>query len=177
MMALFASMIYALVQPAQAVPHVPSGTPSPQELIAPLVFVPIIVLMVLVGLRDKVIFLAGRSEQYLPIMLFSATLGALVLRPGATAGDFIDLVVGFKIIICIIWIGAGVSKLGEHFINVVPPMVSNQPGMPTFVKKLHYRNAPNDLRPASDSIDGDDYAESVDLATIAMGSKVSAARG
>jgi hypothetical protein len=147
LLAVFASLGYALFVPAQPVLNLPSGTP-PQELIEPAAFVPILVLMVLMGLRDKVIFLAGRSEQYLPIMLFSATLGALVMREGAVAGDFVNLIVGFKIIICVVWIGAGISKLGEHFINVVPPMVSNQPGMPTFIKKLHYRNAPNDLRPS-----------------------------
>ncbi|HWU22675.1 MAG TPA: DUF3556 domain-containing protein, partial [Nocardioides sp.] len=43
---------------------------------------------------------------------------------------------------------AGTSKLGEHFINVVPPMVSNAPGQPTFLKKLHYRDATDDLRPS-----------------------------
>jgi hypothetical protein len=146
LLAVFASLGYALVLPAEPVLHLPAGTPA-QELIPPAAFVPILVSMALMGLRDKVIFLAGRSEQYLPIMLASATLGALVMREGAAAGDFLNLIVAFKIIICVIWIGAGVSKLGEHFINVVPPMVSNQPGMPTFVKKLHYRNVPNDLRP------------------------------
>jgi hypothetical protein len=147
LLAVFASLGYALYLPAVPVANLPAGTPT-QELIPPLAFVPILVTMALMGLRDKVIFLAGRSEQYLPIMLVSATLGALVLREGAEPGNFIDLIVAFKAIICVVWIGAGVSKLGEHFINVVPPMVSNQPGMPTFVKKLHYRKYPEDLRPS-----------------------------
>ncbi len=147
LLAVFASLGYALFLPAQPVLNVPPGT-GVQELIPPAAFVPILISMALMGLRDKVIFLAGRSEQYLPIMLVSATLGALVMREGAQPGNFVDLIVGFKVIICIVWIGAGVSKLGEHFINVVPPMVSNQPGMPVFVKKLHYRKAPNDLRPS-----------------------------
>jgi len=147
LLAVFASLGYALILPAQPVLNVPEGTPA-QELIPPMAFVPILIAMALMGLRDKVIFLAGRSEQYLPIMLFSATLGALVMRDGAEAADFVNLIVGFKMIICIVWIGAGISKLGEHFINVVPPMVSNQPGMPVFLKKLHYRNVPNDLRPS-----------------------------
>jgi len=147
LLAVFASLGYALILPAQPVLTVPAGT-GVQELIPPAAFVPILISMALMGLRDKVIFLAGRSEQYLPIMLVSATLGALVMREGAEAGAFVDLIVGFKVIICVVWIGAGVSKLGEHFINVVPPMVSNQPGMPTFVKKLHYRKVPTDLRPS-----------------------------
>jgi uncharacterized membrane protein YkgB len=147
LLAVFASLGYALILPAEPVLNVPAGSPA-QELIRPAAFVPILVSMALMGLRDKVIFLAGRSEQYLPIMLFSATLGALVMRDGAGAADFVNLIVGFKIIICVVWIGAGVSKLGEHFINVVPPMISNQPGMPLFMKKLHYRKVPNDLRPS-----------------------------
>src|SRR5690349_15210898 len=147
LLAVFASLLYPLLLPGQSVMNLPAGTP-PQELVPPAALIPILIAMPLMGLRDKVIFLAGRSEQYLPIILVGATLGALVMRDGAQPGNFIDLIVGFKIIICIIWIGAGISKLGEHFINVVPPMVSNQPGMPTFVKKMHYRNVPNDLRPS-----------------------------
>jgi len=111
-------------------------------------FIPILVVMPLMGLRDKVIFLAARSEQYLPIMLFSATLGAIALQADASTGDFIDLVVAFKIIICVVWIGAGTSKLGLHFSNVVPAMVSNQPGQPQFLKRAHYRSFPEDLRPS-----------------------------
>ena len=147
LLAVFASLAYPLFLQGVPIPNLPAGTPT-QELIPPAALIPILIAMPLMGLRDKVIFLAGRSEQYLPIILVGATLGALVTRDGAQPGNFIDLIVAFKIIICFIWIGAGVSKLGEHFINVVPPMVSNQPGMPTFIKKLHYRNVPNDLRPS-----------------------------
>ena len=147
LLAVFASLAYPLFLQGVPVSNLPPGTPT-QELIPPAALIPVLIAMPLMGLRDKVIFLAGRSEQYLPIILVGATLGALVMREGAQPGNFIDLIVGFKIIICIIWIGAGISKLGEHFINVVPPMVSNQPGMPTFVKKMHYRNVPNDLRPS-----------------------------
>jgi hypothetical protein len=145
--AVLAGLAYPLLVHADPVPLVPSGT-GPQELIPPLAFVPILVTMPLMGLRDKVVFLAARSEQYLPIMLFSATLGAIALRDGASAADFVDLVVAFKIIICIVWIGAGVSKIGDHFMNVVPPMVSNSPGQLDVIKRLHYRGAPEDLRPS-----------------------------
>lgn len=43
---------------------------------------------------------------------------------------------------------AGVSKLGDHFINVIPPMISNSPGQLNVVKRAHYRGAPDDLRPS-----------------------------
>ncbi|MCW2855834.1 MAG: rane protein [Marmoricola sp.] len=147
-LAVLASLVYPLAVHAVRVSHVPLGT-GPQELVPVHAFIPILVTMPLMGLRDKVVFLAARSEQYLPIMLFSATLGALVTRHGATSADFVDLVVAFKIIICIVWIGAGTSKLGLHFVNVVPAMVSNQPGQPGFVKRAHYRSFPDDLRPSS----------------------------
>lgn len=146
-LAVLASLAYPLLIDAERVAAVPGGT-GPQELVPALAFLPILVTMPLMGLRDKVVFLAARSEQYLPIMLFSATLGAIATSDGATSGDFVNLVVAFKIIICVVWIGAGVSKLGEHFINVVPPMVSNSPGQLDAVKRLHYRDAPEDLRPS-----------------------------
>jgi hypothetical protein len=145
-LAVLASLVFPLVSHAEVVTALPAGT-GPQELVPAAAFIPILVTMPLMGLRDKVIFLAARSEQYLPIMLFSAIVGAVVLG-GGTAGDFVNLVVVFKIVICVVWIGAGVSKLGEHFINVVPPMVSNSPGQLRFIKRLHYRSAPDDLRPS-----------------------------
>lgn len=145
--AVLACLVYPLVVTAEPVTAVPAGT-GPQELIPPIAFVPILVSMTLMGLRDKVVFLAGRSEQYLPIMLASALFGALVLRDGAGPAAFVDLVVVFKIIIVVVWVGAGMSKFGQHFSNVVPPMLSNAPGQPRFVKRLHYRNAPADIRPS-----------------------------
>ncbi|MGN6160472.1 MAG: DUF3556 domain-containing protein, partial [Marmoricola sp.] len=146
-LSVLASLVLPLAVTADTVAVVPAGT-SPQELIPAWAFVPILVTMPLMGLRDKVIFLAARSEQYMPIMLWSAVLGAVVLGARATAADFVDLVVVFKIIIVVVWLGAGTSKLGEHFINVVPPMVSNSPGQLNAVKKLHVRSYPDDLRPS-----------------------------
>ncbi|GAA3531903.1 DUF3556 domain-containing protein [Nocardioides daeguensis] len=145
--AVLASLVVPLVAPAEPVALLPAGT-GPQELVAPAAFLPILVTMPLMGLRDKVIFLAARSEQYLPIMALSAALGAIALAEDASPADFVNLVVAFKIVICVVWIGAGVSKLGEHFSNVVPPMISNSPGQLNLVKRLHYRDAPRDLRPS-----------------------------
>jgi len=45
--------------------------------------------------------------------------------------------------------GAGVSKFGHHFTNVVPPMMSNTPWLTSRVfKRALYRDFPNDLRPS-----------------------------
>lgn len=142
--AVLASLVYPLAVDAEPVTARLLGGVGPQELVPAEAFLPILVVMPLMGLRDKVIFLAARSEQYLPIMLFSAWLGWSV----DSGADFVNLVVAFKIVICVVWLGAGTSKLGEHFINVVPPMVSNTPGQLDAVKRLHYRHAPDDLRPS-----------------------------
>jgi hypothetical protein len=144
---VLASLVVPLAVTADPVRHLPIGTTA-QDLVPAWAFIPVLILMPLMGLRDKVIFLAARSEQYLPIMLWSAILGAVALGSKATPGDFVNMVVVFKIIIVVVWVGAGVSKLGEHFINVVPPMISNSPGQLNFIKKLHYRNAPADIRPS-----------------------------
>jgi hypothetical protein len=48
-----------------------------------------------------------------------------------------------------VWIGAGVSKFGRHFTQVIPPMVSNSPCIPSKAfKRAQYRDFPNDVRPS-----------------------------
>ncbi len=62
---------------------------------------------------------------------------------------FVDMIVAAKLIIVMIWFGAGVSKLNRHFEMVIAPMVSNTPWLPfKGVKRMHYRDFPNDLRPS-----------------------------
>lgn len=128
---------------AVVLPGVPSASLSavlPDNttgLVAPSLMIAPIVLLILCGLRDKTIFLAARGEQYLPAMVF---FGAL---------PFVDMIVAAKLLICAVWIGAGVSKFGRHFTNVVPPMVSNSPCVPSrWIKRAHYRDFPRDIRPS-----------------------------
>jgi len=100
--------------------------------------VPAIVLLVLNGLRDKTVFLAARGEQYLPALVFFAVFSSPV-----------DLIVALKLLIVAVWVGAGFSKFGKHFANVVPPMVSNSPGVVLkWIKRAHYRDFPRDIRPS-----------------------------
>jgi hypothetical protein len=137
-LAFLASLLAAVVLPgvpsaslAAALPGNTTGLVSPSLLIAP------IALYVLNGLRDKIVFLAARGEQYLPALVFFAVL------------PFTDMIVAAKLLICVVWIGAGVSKFGRHFTNVVPPMVSNSPCIPAkWFKRLHYRDFPRDIRPS-----------------------------
>jgi hypothetical protein len=132
-LAFLASLVVALVLPgvpADGLPHAAGGVVRHGAMYAP------VVLLVLIGLRDKVIFLCARGEQYLPAMIFFA-----LLTPH-------DIVIAGKLLIVIVWCGASFSKLGLHFENVVPPMVSNAPLTPRRLRLAHYRDFPNDLRPS-----------------------------
>ena len=137
-LALMVSVVVPLVLPgvhsdslSAAVPPNTSGLVNPALLVAPMV------LLVLIGLRDKTVFLAARGEQYLPALFFFAAL------------PFVDMIIALKLLIVVVWIAAGVSKFGLHFTNVIPPMVSNSPSLPfKWLKRAHYRNYPDDLRPS-----------------------------
>ncbi|MCD0449690.1 DUF3556 domain-containing protein [Actinocorallia sp. API 0066] len=136
--AFLASLLAGIVLPgvsstslSEVLPDAEGGLVRPALLIAP------IALWILLGLRDKTIFLAARGEQYLPALVFFAVL------------PFTDMIVAAKLLIVVVWIGAGFSKFGRHFTNVIPPMVSNSPSVPSrWVKRLHYRDFPRDLRPS-----------------------------
>ena len=136
--AFLAALLTAIAAPgipsaslSAALPHDTSGLVNPALLIAP------IVLYVLNGLRDKTVFLAARGEQYLPMLVFFTFL------------PFVNMIIAAKLLICVVWIGAGVSKLGPHFTNVIPPMVSNSPCVPAkWLKRAFYRDFPRDIRPS-----------------------------
>jgi uncharacterized membrane protein YkgB len=94
--------------------------------------------IILMGLRDKVVFLAARSEQYVAVMFFFGVLA-----------HHVDMVLAAKIAIVTIWMGAGISKFGHHFTNVVPPMMSNTPWITSLrFKRSLYKSYPEDLRPS-----------------------------
>ena len=136
--ALLISLAVALLSPGvttdsllKALPDNASGLVRPALLIAP------IVLLILIGLRDKTIFLGARGEQYLPAMIIFAVLG------------FTDMIIALKLLIVVIWVCAGASKFGRHFARVIPPMTSNSPSVPFgWFRRAHYRDFPRDLRPS-----------------------------
>lgn len=143
----FDIVLYVAMLVAVAVPLVLPGVHSDSlsaavpdntsGLVSPALIVPAIVLLVLNGLRDKTVFLAARGEQYLPALIFFTVL------------PFVNMIIALKLLILVVWVGAGVSKFGKHFANVVPPMVSNSPSVPfAWVKRAHYRDFPRDLRPS-----------------------------
>jgi Transmembrane protein of unknown function (DUF3556) len=140
-LALIAGVVVALVLPGVDDGSVTDAIGPNKGLVPTAAIVPIIVLLVLVGLRDKVIFIAARGEQYLPALIFFAFF------------PFVDMIVAAKLLIVSVWVGAAVSKFGHHFANVIPPMVSNTPWMTSkAIKRLHYRNFPEDLRPAQNAV-------------------------
>jgi hypothetical protein len=93
--------------------------------------------LAVLGLRDKVIFLAARGEVYA-----SFTVAFLF------AGHGVDLILGAKLVCLVIWLGAATSKLNKHFPFVISTMMSNNPMFrPKFIKRKFFEHFPDDLRP------------------------------
>ncbi|WP_024801675.1 DUF3556 domain-containing protein [Nocardia sp. BMG51109] len=91
--------------------------------------------LAVLGLRDKVIFLAARGEVY-------GSLAVAFLFAGA------DVVVGAKLVFLVIWVGAATSKLNRHFPFVISTMMSNSPLVrPRAIKRRFFEKFPDDLRP------------------------------
>jgi hypothetical protein len=92
-------------------------------------------LLAVLGLRDKVIYLAARGEVY-------ATLTITFLFAG------VDMIIAAKIVFLVIWMGAATSKLNRHFPFVISTMMSNNPVMrPKWLKRRFFEHFPDDLRP------------------------------
>lgn len=116
------------------------GLHTSAGLIPPARFVPLITVLAVLGLRDKTIFLAARSEVYL-----LATITFLL--PG------VDMIVAAKLVLVAIWWGAATSKLNHHFPNVVEAMESNNPVLRvSAIKRRFHRNVPDDIRPSGLSV-------------------------
>jgi hypothetical protein len=95
----------------------------------------VLVLLALIGLRDKVIFLAARGEVY-------GSFAVAFLFGG------INALVAAKLVCLAIWMGAATSKLNKHFPFVVSTMMSNSPVFrPRFIKRMFFAHFPDDLRP------------------------------
>lgn len=97
--------------------------------------VAVLAILVVSGLRDKVIFLAARGEVYAP-------LAAAFLCHG------VDMFIAAKVIFVVIWMGAATSKLNRHFAFVISTMMSNNPLVrPKALKRAFFKDFPDDLRP------------------------------
>jgi hypothetical protein len=97
----------------------------------------LLALLVLLGLRDKVPFLAARAEIY-------GNLAIVFLFP------LTNMIVAAQLVFVCIWWGAASSKLNRHFPFVVTVMISNTPwNRWRAAKRRLYRDHPEDLRPSS----------------------------
>lgn len=129
---VIAAALYVLLSPAdRAVTGLGADAFS---IIEPWRFLPLLVVLPIMGLRDKTIFLAARSEHYWVTAI-------VFLFP------FVDLIVAAKLIMIAIWWGAATSKLNMHFPYVVSTMMSNAPLVPKAVKRRLWRDAEFDVRP------------------------------
>jgi hypothetical protein len=96
----------------------------------------LLALMGMLGLRDKVPFLAARAEVY-------GNLAIIFLFPLS------NMIVAAQLVFVCIWWGAASSKLNRHFPFVVTVMVSNTPwNRSRRAKRRLYRHHPDDLRPS-----------------------------
>jgi len=92
-------------------------------------------ILAVLGLRDKVIFLAARGEVY-------AALTVCFLFGG------VDMIIAAKLVCLVIWLGAATSKLNKHFPFVISTMMSNNPVFrPRWIKRRFFEKFPDDLRP------------------------------
>ncbi len=128
--------VWALLSPGHGGPVTTAGDVG---LIDPVLVIPTIVALALLGLRDKTIFLAARGEHYwLKLFVFFF--------------PFTDQIAAFKIIMLCLWWGAATSKLNHHFPYVVSVMTSNnallRPKLFTPIKRMLYLDSVDDLRPS-----------------------------
>ncbi|HVO53201.1 MAG TPA: DUF3556 domain-containing protein [Solirubrobacterales bacterium] len=109
---------------------------SPSGHLDPVLVGVALALLVVLGLRDKVPFLASRAEIYGNLMIiFLFPLG--------------NLVIAAQLVFVCIWWGAASSKLNKHFPFVVTVMISNTPwNRSRAFKRRLYRNHPDDLLPS-----------------------------
>ena len=132
---VLASGVRALLAPGHGGSVTGSGDVG---LMDPLVVLPTIISLALLGLRDKTIFLAARGEHYwLKLLIFFF--------------PFTDQIAAFKIVMLGLWWGAATSKLNHHFPYVVAVMTSNNPLLRAkpfnWLKRKLYRDPVNDIRP------------------------------
>ncbi len=133
--AILVTLIFLMFVSGTQVDGLPEGSAGILPQWATLTYCGLIILM---GLRDKVVFLSARSEQYVPTLLCFSLMG-----------NFTNMVVAAKIFIVVVWMGAGFSKLQHGFSSTVAIMVQNTPWVVwDKFRKATVKDYPNDLRPS-----------------------------
>ena len=132
---ILASLILMLFLSGNQVDGLPEGSAGTLPRWAILIYASLIVLM---AMRDKIIFLSARSEQYVPTLLAFALFT-----------NFVDMVIAAKIFMVVIWMGAGFSKFNHGFSSTVSIMVQNTPWVVwDKFRKATVKDYPNDIRPS-----------------------------
>jgi len=117
--ALLVSLVRALIAPDPGFEH----------------WLPIIVVLPILGVLDKPIFLAARGEHYWVTMVVFAFAG--------------NWIAGAMVVQLALWLFAGVSKLNAYFPTVIAVMTSNSPFTPfEWLRRSMFRDYPNDMRPS-----------------------------
>ncbi len=128
---LIVAALYLLLSDGESAAGAAAGRLDPVAVGA------LLALLVLLGLRDKVPFLAARAEIY-------GNLAIVFLFP------LTNMIVAAQLVFVCIWWGAASSKLNRHFPFVVTVMISNTPwNRWRAAKRRLYRDHPEDLRPSS----------------------------
>jgi hypothetical protein len=128
---LLAAAVYLLVWGASPTAGATAGRLDPTAVGV------LLALGILLGLRDKVPFLAARAEVYGNLMI-------LFLFPLS------NMIVAAQIVFICIWWGAASSKLNRHFPFVVTVMISNTPwNRSRAAKRRLWRKHPDDLLPSA----------------------------
>ncbi len=140
---LFEVLLYGALLALLVVALVSDGTGPIPELNTMIGVLPrwqpvaILSVLAVLGLRDKITFLAARGEVYAPLTLVFLFSGS-------------DIVVGAKLVFIVIWLGAATSKLDKHFPFVISTMLANNPFIPSgFLKRSLFKRYPDDLRPST----------------------------
>jgi len=96
----------------------------------------VLAILAVIGLRDKLIYLAARGEVYGTLAL------TFLLAP-------VNMIVAAKCVMLCIWFGAAVSKLNRHFPYVVATMMANNPIIRLkSLRRMMFRKFPDDLQPS-----------------------------
>jgi hypothetical protein len=128
--AVLATGVYVLFSDGEAAAGFAAGRLEPAGIVV------LLGLLALLGLRDKVSFLAARPEIYGLLLLVS-------LWP------LEHVIVGWQLVFICIWWGAASSKLNRHFPFVIAVMVSNTPwNRSERIKAQLYEDYPEDMRPS-----------------------------
>jgi Transmembrane protein of unknown function (DUF3556) len=127
---VLATLVYLLTSGGEAAGGFEAGRLEPAGIVV------LLGLLALLGLRDKVSFLAARPEIYGLMLLVS-------LWP------LEHVIVGWQLVFICIWWGAAASKLNRHFPFVIATMVSNTPwNRSRRMKAQLYEDYPERMRPS-----------------------------